>query len=77
MIEAANEHKEKYIKIMAEEPDDQYGVGFNSRTWRKKGQEDAPANTERSIRFRRHTYTVLSTIDTKDLKELGNNTAVG
>ncbi|AEL19493.1 putative lipoprotein, borrelia PFam60 protein (plasmid) [Borreliella bissettiae DN127] len=71
LIEAANVHKEKYIKRMEEEPADQYGMGFEIRTW-GKGQEDASANTERSIRFRRHTYTVLSTIDTKDLKELGN-----
>ncbi len=71
LIETANEHKEKYIKRMEEEPADQYGMGFDTRTW-GKGQEDASANTERSIRFRRHTYTVLSTIDTKDLKELGN-----
>ncbi|WP_418885148.1 CRASP family complement regulator-acquiring lipoprotein [Borreliella carolinensis] len=65
------EHKEKYIKRMKVEPTDQYGMGFNSRIW-GKGQEDASANTKRSIRFRRHTYTVLSTIDTKNLKELGN-----
>ncbi|WP_418885149.1 virulence associated lipoprotein [Borreliella carolinensis] len=72
LIETANEHKEKYIEKMKEEPANQYEMGFNGLVW-GKGQESASADTERSIRFRRHNYTVLSTIDTSNLKELGNN----
>ncbi|WP_418456608.1 virulence associated lipoprotein [Borreliella lusitaniae] len=71
LIELANKHKEKYIKKMSEEPSDQYGLPFDQLTW-GAGTEDVSSNTERSQRFRRHTYTVLSTIDTAELKELSN-----
>ncbi|WP_424632676.1 virulence associated lipoprotein [Borreliella lusitaniae] len=71
-IELANEHKEKYINKMKEEPSDQYGMPFNKFDWPGEGSETTSANTNRSIKFRRHTYTVLSTIDTTELKELSH-----
>ncbi|WP_418456598.1 virulence associated lipoprotein [Borreliella lusitaniae] len=71
-IELANEHKEKYINKMNEEPSDQYGMPFNEFDWQARGSERVSSNTERSIKFRRHTYTVLSTIDTTELKELSH-----
>ncbi|WP_424632687.1 virulence associated lipoprotein [Borreliella lusitaniae] len=71
LIELANEHKEKYIKKMSEEPSDQYGLPFDRLGW-GAGTENISSNTERSKRFRRHTYTVLSTINTDELKELSN-----
>ncbi|WP_418905150.1 complement regulator-acquiring protein (plasmid) [Borreliella finlandensis] len=71
-IETANEHKEKYKKKMKEEPEDQYGVqAFKGLNW-GPGTEDVSANTERSIRFRRHTYTILSTLSLHELKEFSN-----
>uniref|UniRef100_UPI003B21F6B9 virulence associated lipoprotein n=1 Tax=Borreliella californiensis TaxID=373543 RepID=UPI003B21F6B9 len=71
-IETANEHKEKYIKNMEKEPKDQYGVqAFKALDW-GEGTEKASENTERSIRFRRHTYTILSALDTHELKEFSD-----
>ncbi|PRR62882.1 complement regulator-acquiring protein [Borreliella burgdorferi] len=71
-IETANKHKEKYKKRMKEEPEDQYGVqAFKGSNW-GPGTEDVSANTERSIRFRRHTYTILSTLSLHELKEFSN-----
>ncbi|WP_419250423.1 virulence associated lipoprotein [Borreliella afzelii] len=71
LIETANAHKEKYIKIMEEEPSDQYGMPFNGLNW-GPGTEDISSNTVRSINYRRYTYTLLSAIDTKELKEFAN-----
>ncbi|WP_418905153.1 virulence associated lipoprotein (plasmid) [Borreliella finlandensis] len=57
---------------MKEEPEDQYGVqAFKVLNW-GPGTEDVSANTERSIRFRRHTYTILSVLDIDELKEFSD-----
>ncbi|WKC76532.1 virulence associated lipoprotein [Borreliella valaisiana] len=37
-----------------------------------EGQEKASANTDRSIRYRRHSYTFLSRIDDSKLKEFSD-----
>ncbi|WKC77456.1 virulence associated lipoprotein [Borreliella valaisiana] len=72
LIEEANAKKEKYIKKMAEEPSDQYGMlAFDDLGW-GKGTESISDNTQRSIRYRRHTYTLLSLIDDNELKEFSN-----
>ncbi|WP_417903342.1 virulence associated lipoprotein [Borreliella andersonii] len=71
-IETAYAYKEKYIKRMKEEPEDQYGVqAFKVWNW-GKGTEKMSDNTERSIKFRRHTYTILSVLDIDELKEFSN-----
>ncbi|MBB6208450.1 virulence associated lipoprotein [Borreliella lanei] len=71
-IKEAYYFKEKYVKNMENEPKDQYGVqAFNKLNW-GKGTEDISDNTERSIRFRRHTYTLLSTLDIDELKEFSD-----
>ncbi|WP_418909360.1 virulence associated lipoprotein (plasmid) [Borreliella sinica] len=67
-IESANAHKEKYIKKMEKEPVDQYGIsGFKDLVW--TSSESVASNTERSIRYRRRIYTLLSLIDDDKLKE--------
>ncbi len=49
LIEEANAKKEKYIKKMAEEPSDQYGMlAFDDLSW-GKGTESISNNTHRSI----------------------------
>ncbi|WP_418885143.1 virulence associated lipoprotein [Borreliella carolinensis] len=71
-IESAYNFKEKYIKEMEKEPSDQYGIQiFKVWSW-GKGTEKISDNTERSVRFRRHTYTILSTLDIDELKEFSN-----
>ncbi|WP_215537611.1 virulence associated lipoprotein [Borreliella bavariensis] len=73
LIEVANAHKEKYKKIMEEEPDDQYGIlAFKKMHWKSGDPEALSGNSEKAKRYRRHTYTILSAIDTKDLKEFSN-----
>ncbi|ABH02272.1 MULTISPECIES: virulence associated lipoprotein [Borreliella] len=71
LIELANTQKEKYIKMMGEEPSDQYGMDFDKFSW-GKNTEKVSSNTARSIKYRRHTYTILSSIDTKEFKEFAN-----
>ncbi|ABH02238.1 putative lipoprotein, Borrelia protein family PFam60 (plasmid) [Borreliella afzelii PKo] len=71
LIETANAHKEKYIKIMEKELSNQYGMNFTKLGW-GPGKEKVSDNTERSIKFRRHTYTLLSAIDIKELKEFAD-----
>ncbi|WP_301409869.1 virulence associated lipoprotein [Borreliella tanukii] len=72
LIEEANTKKEKYIKKMEEEPSDQYGIlAFDKLDW-GEGEEKISSNTDRSKRFRRHTYTLLSLIDDNELKEFSN-----
>ncbi len=60
-----------YIKRMEEEPSDQYRMNFTQLSW-GPGKEKVSDNTERSIKFRRHTYTLLSAIDIKELKEFAD-----
>ncbi len=73
MIEVANAHKEKYKKVMEEEPDDQYGIlAFKEMYWKSGDPEAISGNSEKAKMYRRHTYTILSAIDTKDLKEFSN-----
>ncbi|WP_215535764.1 virulence associated lipoprotein [Borreliella bavariensis] len=73
LIEVANAHKEKYKKIMEEEPDDQYGIlAFKEMHWKSGDPEALSGNSEKARKYRRHTYTILSAIDTKDLKEFSN-----
>ncbi len=56
---------------MGEEPSDQYGIPFNDFNW-GPNTEKISSNTNRSIKYRRHTYTILSSIDTKEFKEFTN-----
>ncbi|MDO7256762.1 CRASP family complement regulator-acquiring lipoprotein [Borreliella burgdorferi] len=71
-IESAYNFKEKYVKSMEKEPEDHYGMtSFRGLNW-GPGTEDISDNTERSIRYRRHTYTVLSPLDPHELKEFAN-----
>ncbi|ACN93500.1 virulent strain associated lipoprotein (plasmid) [Borreliella finlandensis] len=57
---------------MEEEPKDQYGVqAFKALHW-GSGTEVMSANTERSVRSRRHTYTILSALDIDELKEFSD-----
>ncbi|WP_366921346.1 virulence associated lipoprotein [Borreliella garinii] len=73
LIEVANAHKEKYKKVMEEEPDDQYGIlAFKEMYWKSGDPEAISGNSEKAKMYRRHTYTILSAIDTKDLKEFSN-----
>ncbi|MBB6043536.1 virulence associated lipoprotein (plasmid) [Borreliella yangtzensis] len=71
LIEVANAHKEKYIKIMEKEPDDRYGMAFRAMEW-VSSKELLSGNSEQSRTYRRNVYTILSTIDTKDLKEFSS-----
>ncbi|WP_210380939.1 virulence associated lipoprotein, partial [Borreliella garinii] len=65
--------KEKYKKVMEEEPDDQYGIlAFKEMYWKSGDPEAISGNSEKAKMYRRHTYTILSAIDTKDLKEFSN-----
>ncbi|WP_420025504.1 virulence associated lipoprotein (plasmid) [Borreliella yangtzensis] len=70
LIEVANAHKEKYIKIMEKEPDDRYGVAFRAMQL-ASGKELISGNSEQSRNYRRNFYTILN-IDTKDLKEFSS-----
>ncbi|WP_418905146.1 virulence associated lipoprotein (plasmid) [Borreliella finlandensis] len=71
-IESAYNFKEKYVKSMEKEPEDHYGMtSFRGLNW-GPGTERMSDNTERSIRYRRHTYTVLSPLDPHELKEFAN-----
>ncbi|APS99292.1 blasticidin-S acetyltransferase (plasmid) [Borreliella mayonii] len=71
-IKEAYYFKEKYVKNMEKEPKDQYGMqAFNRLNW-GKGTEDVSGNSARSIKFRRHTYTLLSTLDIHELKEFSD-----
>ncbi|WP_234929952.1 virulence associated lipoprotein, partial [Borreliella valaisiana] len=70
--EVANAHKEKYKKVMEEEPDDQYGMDFKSMRWSSGDPEPISGNSKKAKMYRRHTYTLLSAIDTKDLKEFSD-----
>ncbi|ACL34639.1 CRASP family complement regulator-acquiring lipoprotein [Borreliella garinii] len=72
LIEAANAHKEKYIKIMEKEPDDQYGMAFGGMKWRSGSPGSLSDNSEKARKYRRNVYTILSNIDTKDLKEFSD-----
>ncbi|AZA28347.1 virulence associated lipoprotein [Borreliella garinii] len=72
LIEAANAHKEKYIKIMEKEPDDQYGMAFRGMKWRSGSPGRLSDNSEKARKYRRNVYIILSNIDTKDLKEFSN-----
>ncbi|WP_210378107.1 virulence associated lipoprotein [Borreliella garinii] len=72
LIEVANAHKEKYKKVMEEEPDDQYGMDFKSMKWSSGDPEPISGNSKKAKMYRRHTYTLLSAIDTKDLKEFSD-----
>lgn len=42
LIELANTQKEKYIKMMGEEPSDQYGIPFNDFNWGDQIQKKYP-----------------------------------
>ncbi|WP_215537956.1 virulence associated lipoprotein [Borreliella bavariensis] len=72
LIEAANAHKEKYVKIMEKEPDDQYGMDFKAMKWISGAPGILSDSSEKARKYRRNVYTILSTIDTKDLKEFSN-----
>ncbi|QFI15007.1 virulence associated lipoprotein (plasmid) [Borrelia sp. CA_690] len=68
LIETANAHKEKYIKM--EEPSDKYGMTvFQYIRWDSDPKERLSSNTERSIKYRKQVYTILNVaIDTNELK---------
>ncbi|WP_418905409.1 virulence associated lipoprotein (plasmid) [Borreliella turdi] len=69
LIETANLDREKYVKKMEEEPSDQYGMlVFKQLGWGSSPGEMVSDNSERSIRYRRRVYDILSTIDTNKLK---------
>ncbi|WP_418885137.1 virulence associated lipoprotein [Borreliella carolinensis] len=72
-IDSAYNFKEKYVKNMEKEPKDHYGMlpSFRGLNW-GAGTEKMTDNTERSIRFRRHTYTVLSPLEPHELKEFSD-----
>ncbi|WP_215537606.1 virulence associated lipoprotein [Borreliella bavariensis] len=72
LIETANAHKEKYVKIMEKEPDDQYGMDFKAMKWSSGAPGILSDNSKKARKYRRNVYTILSTIDTKDLKEFSN-----
>ncbi len=57
--------------MMGEEPSAQYGIPFNDFNW-GPNTEKISSNTDRSIKYRRHIYTILSSIDTKEFKEFTN-----
>ncbi|WP_418905685.1 CRASP family complement regulator-acquiring lipoprotein [Borreliella japonica] len=72
-IESANEHKKTYIKKMEKEPSDQYGISaFNDLSWTGLNGETISSNTDRSVRYRRRVYALLSLIDDNELKEFSN-----
>ncbi|WP_418885145.1 virulence associated lipoprotein [Borreliella carolinensis] len=71
-IETTYTYKEKYIKEMEKEPSDQYGVAAFKRMDWGEGTEDISDNTERSIKFRRHAYIILSALDIDELKEFSD-----
>ncbi|MCD2401576.1 virulence associated lipoprotein [Borreliella bissettiae] len=57
---------------MENEPEDQYGVAAFIRLNWGAGTERMSDNTERSIRYIRHTYTVLSPLVPDKLKEFSD-----
>ncbi|WP_210371960.1 virulence associated lipoprotein, partial [Borreliella garinii] len=73
LIEKANADREKYVKKMEEEPSDQYGMlaVFGSMYWSESPRElISDTSSERSIRYRRHVYSVLlNAIETNELKK--------
>ncbi|WKC80203.1 hypothetical protein [Borreliella tanukii] len=72
LIETASAKKEKYIKKMEKEPPDQYNMLiFKQINW-GKNTEYMDSNTDRSIRYRRHSYTFLDLIDDNELKEFSD-----
>ncbi|QFI15021.1 blasticidin-S acetyltransferase (plasmid) [Borrelia maritima] len=71
-IETTYAYKGKYIKEMEKEPEDQYGMAAFKRLNWGGGTEGISDNTERSARFRRHTYTILSALDIDELKEFSD-----
>ncbi|XOU12972.1 complement regulator-acquiring protein (plasmid) [Borreliella americana] len=72
-IDSAYNFKEKYVKSMKKEPADHYGMtsSFRGLNW-GPGTEKMSDNTERSIRFRRHVYTILSPLDPHELKKFAD-----
>ncbi|MBB6043535.1 virulence associated lipoprotein (plasmid) [Borreliella yangtzensis] len=72
LIETAYSKKEKHIKKMEKEPQDQYNMLVFEKIGWGAGTELMNVNTDRSIRFRRHTYTLLDTIDDNELKEFSD-----
>ncbi|WP_231929939.1 MULTISPECIES: virulence associated lipoprotein [Borreliella] len=57
---------------MEKEPDDQYGMDFKAMKWSSGAPGILSDNSEKARKYRRNVYTILSTIDTKDLKEFSN-----
>ncbi len=73
LIEKANADREKYVKKMEEEPSDQYGMlaVFGGMYWAESPRElISDTSSERSIRYRRHVYSVLlNAIETNELNK--------
>ncbi|WNY67274.1 virulence associated lipoprotein [Borreliella lusitaniae] len=69
LIKKANAEREKYIKRIDEEPEDQYGMWiFKELSWMGEKNERTHQNTERSKKFRKEVYSALYTIDTNQLE---------
>ncbi|WP_412677511.1 virulence associated lipoprotein [Borreliella turdi] len=65
-----NTDREKYVKKIEEEPENQYGMAvFKALNWEKLSKESISAKTERSIEFRKYVYAILNDIDTNNLGE--------
>ncbi|MCD2349913.1 virulence associated lipoprotein, partial [Borreliella americana] len=70
LIEVANMDKEKDIKKLDEEPQDQYGISiFKIIGWLSSPGERISDNTERSKTYRRRVYGFLNAIDTNEFKK--------
>ncbi|WP_151073956.1 virulence associated lipoprotein [Borreliella turdi] len=70
LIEIGNTDREKYVKKMEEEPENQYGIEiFKRLDWGGPSAEAISANSKRSIEYRKFIYVALNDIDTNDLGE--------
>ncbi|WNY69111.1 CRASP family complement regulator-acquiring lipoprotein [Borreliella lusitaniae] len=73
LIKKANTEREKYIKRIDEEPENQYGMWiFKELSWMGEKNERTHQNTERSKKFRKEVYSALYTIDTNQLETVSD-----
>ncbi|WP_418906506.1 virulence associated lipoprotein (plasmid) [Borreliella turdi] len=70
LIEISNTDREKYVKKIEEEPENQYGIEiFKRLNWGKPSKDTVESNNEKSIEYRKFVYIALNDIDTNDLGE--------
>ncbi|KEO61837.1 virulence associated lipoprotein [Borreliella garinii] len=74
LIEKINKDRKKYVKILEEEPLNQYGIlAFKELSW-EGAQETAADNIEKAKIYRQRTYSVLNDFDTNEFKKFSEIT---